>query len=145
MPDIIAGAKRTTRRPQTTANRVLPLPDPFRQSLMDDGHLALRRGVGLLEAAAGDDRDAHRPEIVAHDELVVVDDFKGPAIVGGVVLDRRSDRIWSSIRRQTRDRKSTRLNSSHVARSYAVFCLKKKTNDGGLGVVRLRDRPRSVG
>src|SRR5439155_25030724 len=30
-----------------------------------------------------------------------------------------------------RDRKSTRLNSSHVAISYAVFCLKKKnyTND----------------
>src|SRR5438128_813178 len=102
MPDIIAGAKRTTRRPQTTANRVLPLPEPFRQSLIDDGHLALRRGVGSLEAAAGDDRDAHRPEIVAHDELVVVDDFKGPSIVGGVVLDRSGERIWSSIRRQTR-------------------------------------------
>src|SRR5690625_6747839 len=27
---------------------------------------------------------------------------------------------------QSRDRKSTRLNSSHVAISYAVFCLKKK-------------------
>src|SRR5690625_317919 len=26
-----------------------------------------------------------------------------------------------------KDRKSTRLNSSHVAISYAVFCLKKKT------------------
>src|SRR5690606_41332166 len=26
------------------------------------------------------------------------------------------------------DRKSTRLNSSHVKTSYAVFCLKKKTN-----------------
>src|SRR5204863_8394444 len=26
------------------------------------------------------------------------------------------------------DRKSTRLNSSHVENSYAVFCLKKKTN-----------------
>src|SRR5690625_6266580 len=26
------------------------------------------------------------------------------------------------------DRKSTRLNSSHVASSYAVFCLKKKTS-----------------
>src|SRR5690625_1626774 len=26
----------------------------------------------------------------------------------------------------TEDRKSTRLNSSHVAISYAVFCLKKK-------------------
>src|SRR5690349_23127777 len=27
------------------------------------------------------------------------------------------------------DRKSTRLNSSHVETSYAVFCLKKKNND----------------
>src|SRR5439155_12471261 len=30
------------------------------------------------------------------------------------------------IRLEVRDRKSTRLNSSHVAISYAVFCLKKK-------------------
>src|SRR5437660_3484071 len=30
-----------------------------------------------------------------------------------------------------RDRKSTRLNSSHVAISYAVFCLKKKKIDDG--------------
>src|SRR5436309_10509230 len=29
-------------------------------------------------------------------------------------------------RRSTSDRKSTRLNSSHVKISYAVFCLKKK-------------------
>src|SRR5690606_41994764 len=29
--------------------------------------------------------------------------------------------------RQRQDRKSTRLNSSHVKISYAVFCLKKKT------------------
>src|SRR3989338_9839413 len=28
---------------------------------------------------------------------------------------------------KTRDRKSTRLNSSHSSISYAVFCLKKKT------------------
>src|SRR5947209_13851746 len=28
-----------------------------------------------------------------------------------------------------RDRKSTRLNSSHANISYAVFCLKKKTRD----------------
>src|SRR5690606_42131121 len=28
---------------------------------------------------------------------------------------------------RARDRKSTRLNSSHVKISYAVFCLKKKT------------------
>src|SRR5207249_8384635 len=30
------------------------------------------------------------------------------------------------IRRMVLDRKSTRLNSSHVSISYAVFCLKKK-------------------
>src|SRR5437773_9064914 len=30
-------------------------------------------------------------------------------------------------RRVARDRKSTRLNSSHITTSYAVFCLKKKT------------------
>src|SRR5215471_20971496 len=29
----------------------------------------------------------------------------------------------------TRDRKSTRLNSSHVEISYAVFCLKKKNKN----------------
>src|SRR5690606_41042702 len=29
----------------------------------------------------------------------------------------------------TQDRKSTRLNSSHVKISYAVFCLKKKKNN----------------
>src|SRR5690349_23291163 len=37
-----------------------------------------------------------------------------------------------------RDRKSTRLNSSHVEISYAVFCLKKKTK-----IVR-RDEVESV-
>src|SRR2546426_5916498 len=30
------------------------------------------------------------------------------------------------------DRKSTRLNSSHLVISYAVFCLKKKTANGRL-------------
>src|SRR5205807_7774489 len=30
------------------------------------------------------------------------------------------------VRRTVRDRKSTRLNSSHLVISYAVFCLKKK-------------------
>src|SRR3989442_3601413 len=32
------------------------------------------------------------------------------------------------IRQKKADRKSTRLNSSHVRISYAVFCLKKKNN-----------------
>src|SRR5256885_10130372 len=37
--------------------------------------------------------------------------------------DRGADR---SSRDDTQDRKSTRLNSSHLVISYAVFCLKKK-------------------
>src|SRR6266496_4897719 len=37
---------------------------------------------------------------------------------------RRDRRVRRRCRR--RDRKSTRLNSSHVEISYAVFCLKKK-------------------
>src|SRR5438874_3316269 len=40
--------------------------------------------------------------------------------------------VPNSVRR--RDRKSTRLNSSHVEISYAVFCLKKK-NGAPRGVV----------
>src|SRR5689334_24671112 len=32
-----------------------------------------------------------------------------------------------------RDRKSTRLNSSHSSTSYAVFCLKKKMKDANAG------------
>src|SRR5438067_10660341 len=47
------------------------------------------------------------------------------------------------------DRKSTRLNSSHVSISYAVFCLKKKNTStvnslqyiGGQTVVRIVPRP----
>src|SRR6266496_3732446 len=39
----------------------------------------------------------------------------------------RSTHRWS----RRRDRKSTRLNSSHVENSYAVFCLKKKKRHNG--------------
>src|SRR5947207_14331779 len=43
-----------------------------------------------------------------------------PARRQGYRPNRRPGRRWS------RDRKSTRLNSSHTVISYAVFCLKKK-------------------
>src|SRR5690606_11325369 len=51
-----------------------------------------------------------------------------------VQLDNMQFRVLYADNRQihllrlTIDRKSTRLNSSHVKISYAVFCLKKKTN-----------------
>src|SRR5690554_1030938 len=37
-----------------------------------------------------------------------------------------NDNIGNGVVKETQDRKSTRLNSSHVRISYAVFCLKKK-------------------
>src|SRR5258705_13802414 len=39
-----------------------------------------------------------------------------------------SDIPLSRMQNDYRDRKSTRLNSSHLGISYAVFCLKKKKN-----------------
>src|SRR5438067_13855668 len=41
------------------------------------------------------------------------------------LCERRADLVIASSSGKT-DRKSTRLNSSHVSISYAVFCLKKK-------------------
>src|SRR5690625_1534178 len=43
----------------------------------------------------------------------------------GAVLPLRTDRVRSVLEVPHRDRKSTRLNSSHVASSYAVFCWEK--------------------
>src|SRR2546426_7674765 len=42
------------------------------------------------------------------------------------------------------DRKSTRLNSSHLVISYAVFCLKKKKNNTRVHHLEKRDRNTSV-
>src|SRR5437667_1360953 len=46
-------------------------------------------------------------------------------------------------RRRARDRKSTRLNSSHITISYAVFCLKKKRRAAASSRIRWSgSRPR---
>src|SRR3712207_8823349 len=44
---------------------------------------------------------------------------------------------WRFVRIR-RDRKSTRLNSSHANISYAVFCLKKKKNKSPLNQTNLK-------
>src|SRR2546430_10022918 len=60
---------------------------------------------------------------------------------GRGTLDERRDRV----RRRPRhllDRKSTRLNSSHSQKSYAVFCLKKKKKI--LDCDKQKNQPRQV-
>src|SRR5688572_31334615 len=59
---------------------------------------------------------------------------------GGIGVIARGEGTWAAetkryvyygapIYEDARDRKSTRLNSSHSQISYAVFCLKKKNNE----------------
>src|SRR5258705_5381314 len=52
---------------------------------------------------------------------------KWQAMLGGL---KTGDKVVTSGGLKGTDRKSTRLNSSHLGISYAVFCLKKKTNTG---------------
>src|SRR5690625_7119769 len=50
--------------------------------------------------------------------------------IGQRIRLRKTPEIYFKYDEAFEDRKSTRLNSSHVAISYAVFCLKKKTYNG---------------
>src|SRR5256885_5673128 len=54
------------------------------------------------------------------------------ALPGNPALSDRADHDAVGVQKfsigKCRDRKSTRLNSSHLVISYAVFCLKKKIN-----------------
>src|SRR6266511_4820583 len=54
--------------------------------------------------------------------LTSLDRLLAPAIE----IAERFQQRWGPFERHRADRKSTRLNSSHVKISYAVFCLKKK-------------------
>src|SRR5436309_11557262 len=49
-----------------------------------------------------------------------------PPAPGAAGAREHARRLGASHPHRRRDRKSTRLNSSHVKISYAVFCLKKK-------------------
>src|SRR2546426_7919884 len=48
-------------------------------------------------------------------------------------------KVFFGAQRQALDRKSTRLNSSHLVISYAVFCLKKKKNIQSNSAIRVQD------
>src|SRR5207253_5379520 len=55
----------------------------------------------------------------------LLEDFKCSLCMGAITQLAVELEIFKQL-----DRKSTRLNSSHVAISYAVFCLKKKRRTG---------------
>src|SRR3712207_7266074 len=80
--------------------------------------LAQRAQVRELDAAAR--RHGPRQEDADRDRVVL-----GP--VRQLHAERRE--LAGHVLRVGADRKSTRLNSSHANISYAVFCLKKKTEE----------------
>src|SRR5207249_7322499 len=71
------------------------------------------QGDLLLQGLVGRGDDAH----------VHLDRLRAADAEEGTVLEHTQQ---LHLRRRGQDRKSTRLNSSHVSISYAVFCLKKK-------------------
>src|SRR5439155_19627654 len=72
-----------------------------------------RRSSDLAVARAAIEARSHYIDLADGRQFVVgISSLNAQALAAGVTV--------------TRDRKSTRLNSSHVAISYAVFCLKKK-------------------
>src|SRR5439155_21294296 len=85
--------------------------------------LSLHDALPIYEAERGEEcGDEDRLVERVHDRAAAADPREEDAD------DRGEDRDAAERERIERqpDRKSTRLNSSHVAISYAVFCLKKK-------------------
>src|SRR5256885_13168357 len=64
-----------------------------------------------------------------HDALPIFASPLPRAAIGDEPSTRASSRLSASSSCWVLDRKSTRLNSSHLVISYAVFCLKKKNHN----------------
>src|SRR5205814_9035107 len=102
-----------------------PLPRGWRQL---DGHAAGEE----LRVELGDELVHHALDRLGRERAELDHRVEAVSELGGeetlerllpLVLVRR---VAEADRRGGQDRKSTRLNSSHLGISYAVFCLKKK-------------------
>src|SRR5579862_9928705 len=96
------------------------VPAHFKEDRVAVLHDAIRTyGFGTLVTSGEQELEAsHLPLLLDPD----------PAPLGAVLGHlARANPQWQ------RDRKSTRLNSSHSSISYAVFCLKKKTQNNSSG------------
>src|SRR5699024_11340501 len=79
----------------------------------------------LIKAASDTVKDYQ--QLLSLYELYFGFDMSQPDLKGKLEEGSLSDlSTKNSLHHSLKDRKSTRLNSSHVSISYAVFCLKKK-------------------
>src|SRR5690606_39826761 len=110
---------RTLGRGRSSASRT-------QTALLRGLELRLPYGSGRLESGQHVPVRVGEPEFPTTD-LITADPLQQVQI--GRLLSH--DRLLACHPRRgeirAKDRKSTRLNSSHVKNSYAVFCLKKKT------------------
>src|SRR5207253_11351915 len=84
----------------------------------------VRSVVARYPQLRGDERLACRCWSFQSVRRLISDRRREPADIGAPL--RQTGFPFPAGMRQKEDRKSTRLNSSHVAISYAVFCLKQK-------------------
>src|SRR5256885_12998868 len=91
---------------------IYPLPLPAALPICAHSRGRCHRDVGARRRRRGYDRAVRRAR---RDTRIVAIRAAGAAI-----------RVAGAVIRAAGDRKSTRLNSSHLVISYAVFCLKKK-------------------
>ena len=99
--------------------------------LLTIGHNGIVEGIGSTQVLLFDISEITRPRIVGRhsfylDSTSIAEQdhhafgwFAPHNVLSIPLVQNRRERV---------DRKSTRLNSSHVVISYAVFCLKKKKN-----------------
>src|SRR5207249_12294090 len=90
--------------------------------LMTCLHVLIRSHSGFFFFFFNDTATTEIYTLSLHDALPILTH----GLPAGNSLPGRRFPILAENRAQRRDRKSTRLNSSHVSISYAVFCLKKK-------------------
>src|SRR5438874_6302869 len=86
---------------------------------LDIAHIRQARQVERCELAVGPDSARNAVRALERDERLGVP--VAQAVEMGARLPAQMEQMLEAL-----DRKSTRLNSSHVEISYAVFCLKKK-------------------
>src|SRR5690606_41434778 len=90
--------------------------------------LSLHDALPIFDIVADDRRKLSQSRFAAPFRLVHQSlPQRGIMFFPAEQTEMRPQQSRRKVARHKRDRKSTRLNSSHVKISYAVFCLKKKT------------------
>src|SRR5699024_11734307 len=101
-----------------------PRPPPPRSTLFP--YTTLFRSTGRAEHTEGTAREVLQTTAQIAKDPTLVSDAQQRVREEQITPERAVWEAAGAVASQFEDRKSTRLNSSHVSISYAVFCLKKK-------------------